>query len=139
MVVDFKDQQLTDFQELESMYRNMSTQLKPGGKLVNVRVTGNLDADYAVSGKYGVRISDLTPTPTGMLYQVNCHTEPPFHFAGSALDIHTRLSNEINHRNGLGSLEMLRPEETDTVKADEDFWEAFVKRPYMGVMTARKP
>ena len=121
------------------MYRNMSTHLKPGGKLINVRVIGNLDADHAQSGKYGVSISNLTPTPGGMRYGAQFNIEPPAQVDGCAFELHTTLSNEINHRNDLGDLELLRPEDTDVVKADEDFWEDFIKQPHMGVVTARKP
>lgn len=121
------------------MYRNMSTQLKPGGKLVNIRVIGNLDADHSRLGKYGVKISDLIPTPGGMRYRAQFNIEPPVQVEGCAFDVHTSMSNKINHRNGLGDLEILRPEDSDIVKANEEFWEDFIKRPYMGVLTARKP
>ena len=121
------------------MWRNASTQLKPGGKLVATRVTGNLDADYAALGKYGVSISDLTPFPGGTQYQVHCHIDPPFEFGGHFLDTHADLSNDINHRNGVGDLELLKPEETEVVKQDQAYWADFVQAPYMGVLVARKP
>jgi hypothetical protein len=76
-------QMLTCVQDLETMWRNTSTQMKPGGKLVNTRVTGHLDESYAASGKYGISISDLKPFPGGMQYQVHCHIDPPFHFGAS--------------------------------------------------------
>lgn len=121
------------------MWRNTSTQLKPGGKLVNIRATGPFDIDYAVSGKYGISLSDLTSIPGGVRYQVHCHIEPPFEFEGTTLDANASLSNEINHRNGLGDLEVLKPEETEVVKADAAFWADFVKEPYLAILTARKP
>jgi hypothetical protein len=42
------------------MWRNASTQLKPGGKLINIRVVGSLDSAHVKSGKYGINLSDLT-------------------------------------------------------------------------------
>lgn len=121
------------------MWRNASTQLKPGGKLVATRVTGHLNAEYATAGKYGVSISDLKAFPGGVQYQVHCHIDPPFQFGGHLLDKHADASNDLNHRNGLGDMELLKPEETHVVKEDEAFWADFVREPYMGVMTARKP
>jgi hypothetical protein len=121
------------------MWRNTSTYLKPGGKLVNTRVTGHLDEGYAASGKYGIRISDLNPFPSGMQYQVHCRIDPPFQFGAHLLDTHADLSNDINLRHGLGSLEYLKAEDTEIVKEDEVFWADFVKAPYMGVLTAKKP
>jgi hypothetical protein len=120
------------------MWRNTSTQLKPGGKLVNTRVTGHLDEGYAVAGKYGISISDLKPFPGGVQYQVHCHIDPPFQFGAHMLDTHVDPSSDINHRNGLGDLGYLKAEETETVKKDEAFWADYIKAPYMGVLTARK-
>jgi hypothetical protein len=132
-------QLLTRLKDLETMWRNAATQLKPGGKLLNTRVIGHLDADYARSGKYGVSISDLTPCPGGMQYEVHCHIDPPFQFGGHLMDKHADLSNDINHRNGLGDLEFMKLEETEVVRANEAYWADFVKTPYMGVLIARKP
>jgi hypothetical protein len=121
------------------MWRNTSTQLKPGGKLVNTRVTGHLNEHYAASGKYGISITDLTPFPGGMQYQVHCHIDPSFHFGAHLLDKHLDSSSDISYRNGLGDLEYLEAEETEIVKEDEAFWADYLKAPYMGVLTARKP
>ncbi|GAB7331593.1 hypothetical protein MBLNU13_g02972t1 [Cladosporium sp. NU13] len=125
--------------DLETMWQNAATQLKPGGKLVNIRSTEHLDEEYAASGKYGISISDLVPFPGGMQYQVHCHNDPSFQFGAHLLDKHADLSNDINHRNGLGDLEYLKAEDTQVVKEDEAFWADFVKAPFMGVLTARKP
>lgn len=121
------------------MWRNTATQLKPGGKFVNVRVTGHLDKEYATTGKYGISISGLTPFPGGMQYQVHCHIDPPFQFGAHLLDKHADASNDINHRDGPGDLEYLKAEDTEIVKEDKTFWAEFVKAPYMGVLTAKKP
>lgn len=121
------------------MWRNTATQLKPGGKLVNIRATGHLDEEYAVSGKYGISVSDLTPFPGGMQYQVHYHIDPPFQFGSHLLDKHADLSSDINYRNGLGDLERLKAEDTEVVKEDERFWADFLKAPCMGVFEARKP
>jgi hypothetical protein len=45
------------------MRRNASTQLKPGGKLVNIRVVSSIDSAHVKSGKYGISLSDLTTIP----------------------------------------------------------------------------
>lgn len=121
------------------MWRNTSTQLKPGGKLVNTRVTGHLDEKYAASGKYGISISDLRLFPGGMQYQVHCHIDLPFHFRAHLLDKHADASSDINYRNGLGDLEYLAAEDTEIVKEDQAFWADYIRAPYMGVLTARKP
>lgn len=120
------------------MWRNTSAQLKPGGKLVNTRVTGHLDEDYAASGKYGISITDLMRIPGGVQYQVYCHIDPPFHFGAHLLDKHADSSSDISHRNGLADLEYLKAEETEIVKEDGAFWADYLKAPYMGVLTATK-
>lgn len=120
------------------MWRNTSAQCKPGGRLVNVRGTGPYDAGYAVNGKYGISLSDVTPIPGGTRYQVHCHLDPPIEFEGTTLETSASLSNEINHRYGFGDLEVLKPEETETVRANEGFWEEFVRTPYLGILTAKK-
>jgi len=121
------------------MWENTSTQLKPGGKLVNTRVIGNIDTAYAASGKYGISLSDLTPFLGGAQYQVHCHVDPPFEFGAHLLNTHVNPFSDINYRHGLGDLEYLKAEETEIVKEDEAFWSDFVKAPYMGVLTAKKP
>jgi hypothetical protein len=121
------------------MWRNASTQLKPGGKLINIRVTGSLTSAHMKSGKYGLTISDLTAIPGGVRYRVTVHIEPQFEFEGTTLEASASLSNEINHRNGLGDLEVLKPEDTEVVRNDEAFWEDFVREPFCAVLTARKP
>lgn len=121
------------------MWRNASTQLKPGGKLVSVKATGRLDSDIMKSGKYGVSNSDITPIPGGMRYRVTVHIEPPFNFESTTLEASVGFSNEINHRNGLGDIEVLKPEETEVVRSDEVFWQDFVREPFLVVLTIRKP
>lgn len=120
------------------MWRNVSTQLKLGGKLINIRVVGSIDSAHVTSGKYGISLSDPTAIPGGVRYKVTAHIEPPFEFEGTTLDASASLSNEINHRHGLGDLEILRPEDTEVVRNDEAFWEDFVKEPFCYVLTARK-
>ena len=125
-------------QELETMWRNASAQLKPGGKLINIRAIGSLDSAHIQSGKYGLTISGLTSIPGGVRYQVTAHIDPPFSFEGTTLEASSSLSNEINHRNGLSDLEVLKPEDTEVVRSNEAFWADFVKEPFMVVLTATK-
>jgi hypothetical protein len=120
------------------MWRNASNQLKPGGKLVNVRAIGSLVFAHVKSGRYGVSISGLTSIPGGVRYRVAAHVKPPFEFEATTQDATANLSNEINHRHGLGDLGVLKPENTEVVRSDEAFWEDFVTEPYMVVLTARK-
>lgn len=121
------------------MWRNASTQLKPGGKFINIRAIGSLDSAHIQSGKYGLTISGLTSIPGGVRYQVTAHIDPPFSFEGTTLEASSSLSNEINHRNGLGDLEVLKSEDTEVVRSEEEFWEDFVREPFMAVLTAKKP
>jgi hypothetical protein len=71
-------------------------------------------------------------------YRVTAHIEPPFEFEGTTQDATANLSHEINHRHGLGDLEVLEPENTEVVRSDEAFWEDFVGEPFMVVGIARK-
>jgi hypothetical protein len=129
---------LIGMQDLENMWCNASSQLKPGGKLVSARAVGNFQTDHALSGKYGISISDLATIPGGIEYQVHCHTKPPFQFGGHLLDRHADLSDGINHRNGLGDLELMNPKETEVVKKDWAFWADFLEEPFMIVTVANK-
>jgi hypothetical protein len=74
-----------------------------------------------------------------MQYQVYCHIDPPFHFGAHLLDKHADASDDISHRHGLGNLEYLKAEDTEIVREDEAFWADYIRAPYMGVLTARKP
>jgi hypothetical protein len=69
---------------------------------------------------------------------VTAHIEPPFEFEGTTSEESANLSNEINHRHGLGDLEVLKPEDTEVVRTDEAFWGDFVKEPFCFVLTAKK-
>jgi hypothetical protein len=137
--LDSTSQILTELQDLETMWHNASSHLKPGGKLVSARAGGNFETDHALSGKYGISISDLTTIPGGILYQVHCHTKPPFQFGCHLLDRHADLSDGINHRNGLGDLELMESRYTEAVKKDGAFWADFLEEPFMLVTVARKP
>jgi hypothetical protein len=121
------------------MWRSASTQLKPGGKLVNLRAVGSLGSAHIKSGKYGVSVSGLTSIPGGVRYRVTAHVEPPFEFESTTQDATANLSNDINHPHGLGDLGVMKPEDMEVVRSDEMSWEDFVKEPFMVVLTARKP
>jgi hypothetical protein len=116
------------------MWRTASIHLKPGGKLVNIRVTD----PFGTFPKYGTTMSELTPMPDGVKFKVRYHVNPPIEFEGTCLDDIATMSNDINHRNGFGDLKVLDPRDTDIVQNDEIFWEDLVKRPYFTVTVALK-
>ncbi|KAK3690518.1 hypothetical protein B0T22DRAFT_516066 [Podospora appendiculata] len=130
----------TSVQDLQGMWTNVVTHLKPGGRFLGVRVK-NPKAGYlaAGAGKYGVTFTDLEEIEGGVKYTVACLTEPPFAFQATSMEETISMSDEIPRRMGLGEFAVVDPRGMAVVKADEGFWAEWLADPSCAVVVvARK-
>ncbi|KAK3319534.1 S-adenosyl-L-methionine-dependent methyltransferase [Cercophora scortea] len=127
----------TSVQDLEGMWTNVATHLKPGGRFLGVRVK-NPRAEYLAKGKYGVTFTGLEEIEGGVKYTVGCLTEPPFGFEATSMEETLVMSDEIGKRMGLVEFATVDPREMEVVKKDEEFWGEFVEDPSCVVVVAKK-
>jgi len=123
--------------ELDHMWVNVAAHCKPGGKLVNIRVT-NFRSPVVTTGKYGIHFSDLEEIPGGVRYVVNYHTQPPFKHEGTSMAENSTISQDIFVRHGFGKLDVVAAIEWEAVKKDPEFWKMWLADPNFAVLTARK-
>ncbi|KAK0622295.1 S-adenosyl-L-methionine-dependent methyltransferase [Immersiella caudata] len=128
----------TSVEDLKAMWGNVVAYLKSGGKFLGVRVR-SIHAEYMTYGKYGASFSEVEEIPGGLAYSCNCLTQPPFSFACTSMTESRLLTDETPKRLGLVDFETLKPEETDVVRGDLEFWKDFVADPNLAVVVARKP
>lgn len=119
------------------MWKNVQAHCKPGGKLVNIRVT-EYEPEYLKRGKYGIYFDDYREIPGGIRYMVNYLTKQPFAHEGTSMKESYSLSNEIAHRHGFSDLHVIPPGDTDVAKKDPEFWKEFIEHPNFVVVTATK-
>jgi toxoflavin synthase len=119
------------------MWGNVVGGLKPGGRFIGVRVKG-VRAEYMSYGKYGVTFKEVEEIPGGLKYKVGCLTQPPFSFEGTSMESTYSLTDDIPRKLGLADFQVIRPEETNLVKNDLEFWSDFLKDPNFAVVVARK-
>ncbi|KAI1395337.1 S-adenosyl-L-methionine-dependent methyltransferase [Hypoxylon fuscum] len=120
--------------DLEGMWRNVATYLKPGGRYVGVR-SGDPYAPCVVQGKYGVKYEDWKPVPGGVLFRYVVGT---INIEASSWEVSYSGSTEMHEKFGLGEVEIEPCENTDVVKKDPEFWKLFLENPSMVVVKARK-
>lgn len=123
-------------EELEMMWHNAATFLKPGGRLVANR--NNPKAKSGADGKYGVTLSDFHPFPGGLSFRYRMATDPPLVFESFALDVYYSGSLEIPGK-FFEDFQNVPWEETPIVEADPEFWRAYLDDPILHIFTARKP
>jgi toxoflavin synthase len=120
---------------LEGMWRNVSTHLKPGGKLLSVRVSAPQEANYE---KYGVIYDNFESIPEGLTYTVRILWDTPLVFEAASMEANYSGSHELPEKYGLTDVQTVPYEKTGTYKKDPGFWEDFMRNPYFCVMTAVK-
>lgn len=123
-------------EELEMMWRNAATYLKPGGRLVANR--NNPKSKAAAAGKYGVTLSDFQPFLGGLSFRYRMATSPPLVFESYALDVYYTGSLEVPGK-FFENFQNVPWEETPIVKADSNFWKEYLDDPILYIFTARKP
>ena len=124
-------------QELEGMWQNVATYMKPGGRFAGVRVA-NPYAESAKSGKYGSQFSHHEEIPDGVKYECAILATPRFAFEATSMKASYSGSSEIPEKYGITDLRVLHPEETRTVQNDPGFWETMVEDPHFVAFTAKK-
>lgn len=123
-------------EELEGMWRNSAAYLKPGGRLVANR--NNPFSQAAAHGKYGVTFTDFKDFPGGLSFKYRMATDPPLVFESNALKAYYSGSLEIPGK-FFKDFQNVPWEKTPVVKADTDFWAAYLADPILYIFTARKP
>lgn len=130
----------TNLADLEGMWANVVSYLKPGGRFLGIRMLDPYTASKSPSSaKYGFTFSDVEAIPNGWKYTVECWTQPPFSFEATSMQSTYTLADDIPRRLGLVDFTTVDPRETPLVKSDSQFWEDFVKEPSCTVVLARKP
>jgi len=123
--------------DLTSMWENVIAGLKPGGRFIGVRAK-SVRAEYMTYGKYGVTFLEVEEIPQGLKYKVGCLTQPPFSFEATSMESSYSLSDDIAHERGLVDFQVIRPEETELVQNDSEFWQDYIKDPNFVVVVAKK-
>jgi SAM-dependent methyltransferase len=120
---------------LEGMFRNIRAYLKPGGRFIGVR-----DADpwspVLQSGKYGGICRDVKAIPGGVEYVCVLQSTPPVEFVGQCLETIYSGSTEMYERFGLVEVQTVPYTSAPVVQRDPEFWEEFLRRPCLAVVTA---
>lgn len=122
---------------LEEIFSNILGNLKAGGRFIGVR-----DADpwspCLKSGKYGGSCKWIRDMPGGVRYLCVLHSTPPIEFEGASLEVIYSGSSEIYERFGLTDVKTVSYESAKVVQNDLEFWQSFLERPCLAVVTAVK-
>ncbi|KAI0868945.1 methyltransferase-like protein [Hypoxylon argillaceum] len=122
--------------EYEGMWRNAAAYLKPGGRLVSVRVGDIRGAAW--DGRYGNVSSAIQEMADGLEYRYALLMDPPVEFEASSLYISMTGNTELPEKYGFTSFSSVLPEDTSVVKADPEFWKPFIENPGFVVFHAKK-
>jgi hypothetical protein len=122
---------------LEGMFRNIVDHLKPGGRFVGVR-----DADpwspaleSRKYGGYGERVKEI---PGGVQYLCVLNNTPPIKFVSSSLEVIYSGSTKMYEKFGLIEVKLVPYERAEVIQKDREFWQLFLDRPNLAVVTAIK-
>lgn len=125
-------------EDLEAMFANATTYLKPGGRFVCIHTSDPRNVPEH-GNKYGTSFTNLEEIRGGLKYWVTLYgTEPPVEFGGSSLEVLYKGTFEIYEKFGLEDPQLLPLAETKVVQNDADFWKECEKYPILRVVTARK-
>ncbi|KAI1859839.1 hypothetical protein JX265_010288 [Neoarthrinium moseri] len=127
----------TSQEQLETMWRNAVSRLKPGGRFVGARV-GNMKSKACADGKYGVTYKDFEDIPGGVRYRYRIHLNEPIEFEASSLDLSWKGNKEIIEKFGLTDVQEVDFMSAKTVRDDTAFWQTFLDDPSMAVVKATK-
>ncbi len=124
-------------EDLRGMWSNVVAHIKPGGRFLGVRVR-SVYPPYMVKGiaKYGAWFSDIEEIPGGVKYICGF---PGVSFGCTSMESSYSLRDDIPKKLGLVDFQVLKPEETEVVRGNVEFWADFAKDPNLAVVTARKP
>lgn len=92
-----------------------------------------------MEGKYGITFTDVKEIPGGLVYNCNCLTDLPFSFLAISIKDSFIVEDTIRKELGLVDFKELKPEKTEVVKANPEYWKDFVADANLTVVVARKP
>ncbi|MCJ1281466.1 hypothetical protein MMC26_000786 [Xylographa opegraphella] len=130
--------------ELTRMWRNIASNLKPGGRFVGI--IPNLDVDFSDEKpfddpKYGVTTKPIEKVPHGNRVRVTAHTAGRVEFENYILN-----GDHVYERSAAAAgmchvkWKAVSPRPEDIERMEEGFWDDFVARPFSAVCTAvREP
>lgn len=122
---------------LYGMWQNVTAYLKPGGKFVSIRASDPFSPAFS-SGKYGQVVKDIKIIPGGTSYTVSVFSNPPFEFEATTMDLSSSPSLELYKKFGLTNVEVISYDKSEIVRANPEFWENFIQRPWLVVIRALK-
>jgi SAM-dependent methyltransferase len=128
----------TSQEQLDSMWYNAISRLKPGGRFVGARV-GNMKSKACADGKYGVTYKDFQDIPGGVRYRYRIHLKEPIEFEASSLAATYTGDTQIYSKFGLTDVEDIPFMKAKVVRDDPAFWQIFLDDPSMAVVQALKP
>ncbi|GAB0133977.1 hypothetical protein EsDP_00002365 [Epichloe bromicola] len=123
--------------ELEAMWRNAVSYLKPGGRFVGARVA-NMRSEAATGGKYGVTYKDFQDIPGGVRYRYRINVGEPVEFEACSLALSYEGGTEMHRQFGLVDYEEVPLTSAKTIRDDPAFWKTFLDDPSMAVVKATK-
>ncbi|KAF7906437.1 hypothetical protein EAF00_000716 [Botryotinia globosa] len=122
---------------LEQMWANVVANLKPGGRFVGVR-SGDPRGIVPTTGKYGLRYKDIEDIPGGVKMRYVLELESPLEFEATLMEVSYSGSTKMHEAFGLEDIRTERPEDTEVVKNDREYWGMFLENPGFAVVSARK-
>lgn len=123
--------------ELEAMWCNAISHLKPGGRFVGARV-GNMKSKAATEGKYGVTYKDFQDIPGGVRYRYRINIKEPVEFEACSLALSYEGGTEMHRQFGLVDYEEVPYTSAKTIRENTLFWKSFLDDPSMAVVKATK-
>ncbi|PHH65677.1 hypothetical protein CDD81_1763 [Ophiocordyceps australis] len=127
----------TTHEQLEAMWRNAVSRLKPGGRFVGARV-GNMKSLACTSGIYGVTYKDFQDIPGGVRYRYRMNLTEPIEFEACSLLASYSGNTEMHKKFGLTDIDEVPFEKSKAIRENPDFWKVFLDDPSMAVVMARK-
>ena len=134
-----------NMEQLEGMWKNISTYLKPGGRFVCVRAC---DPSYLPSmpDKYGVAFRNFVDIPGGVKYEfafpvlADAHTtgqvpQVPFVYS---MEKSYSGSTELPEKYGLKDVQVESYQNAACARQDPAFWQHFLDKPGFAVVKAVK-
>lgn len=125
--------------ELEGMWRNVVSYLRPGGRFVGVR-SGDPRAPAVADGeaRYGVTYKDFEDVADGIRFRYAIHIDPPIEFEASSMRVSYCGSTEMHHKFGLEDVQTEPYENAEVVRQNKEFWKVFLDQPSLVVVKATK-
>ena len=125
--------------ELEGMWRNVATYLKPGAKFVGLKPSADDEDNSKLDFNYGIRYTVIEKVEDGLKVHVEANTEPKVEFEGYLLE--ARLYEDVPVEVGMQEVMHHKPSAEDlpdVAQQDMGFWKGFLENPYCILGTAVK-